>query len=78
MRLPAPFWLRDGRGKLEWVNKAYARLVEAGSPEAVLREERELLSENAREAVARHHLAAARSSSRHCRSSSAANGTCMR
>lgn len=55
--LPAPFWLRDGRGKLEWVNKAYARLVDGGTVEAVLRDERELLSENAREAMARHHLA---------------------
>ncbi|MGQ2907761.1 MAG: PAS-domain containing protein [Aliihoeflea sp.] len=55
--LPAPFWLRDGRGKLEWVNKAYARLVDGGTVEAVLRDERELLSENARDAMARNRAA---------------------
>ncbi|MBH0238844.1 ATP-binding protein [Methylobrevis albus] len=51
--LPMPAWLRDGEGRLVWINKAYARAVDARSPAWVLAEGLELLDSAAREAVAR-------------------------
>ncbi len=54
--LPMPFWLRDGQGRLQWVNKAYAKSVEAGDVETVLRDGREFLSQAARDAIGRQHL----------------------
>ena len=53
--VPMPFWLRDARGRLEWVNQAYAASVDAPEPGIVIREQRELLSETARDALERHH-----------------------
>ncbi|MCT8989169.1 PAS-domain containing protein [Chelativorans sp. SCAU2101] len=54
--LDMPFWLRDERGQLKWVNAAYARAVEAESAEAATRESREFLPTAARAALQRHHL----------------------
>ncbi|HEY5166321.1 MAG TPA: PAS-domain containing protein [Pseudolabrys sp.] len=51
--LPAPVWARDERGRLIFVNSAYARAVEAGdSTDAVVRE-LELLDRAARDELAR-------------------------
>jgi signal transduction histidine kinase/PAS domain-containing protein len=52
-----PFWLRGPDGRLSWVNRAYADAVEAPSSDAAVREGRELLGTQAREGIARHHLA---------------------
>lgn len=53
--LEMPFWLRFSDGRLKWVNRAYAAAVEAPSPEAALREERELLGTQARQQIADQH-----------------------
>ena len=53
-RLPVPVWRRDANLKLEWVNEAYARTVEAATPQAVIEAGTELdraEPELAREAV---------------------------
>src|SRR5665647_2523877 len=51
--LPAPVWARDQRGRLIFVNSAYARAVEAGdSTDAVVRE-LELLDRAARDELTR-------------------------
>ena len=55
--LDMPFWLRSAEGKLRWVNKAYIRAVDAPNAEMAVREEREFLGTQAREAIERHHLA---------------------
>ena len=54
--LDMPFWLRHADGSLKWVNRAYARSVEAAGPDAVIRDGKELLGTQAREAIARQHL----------------------
>jgi signal transduction histidine kinase len=54
--LDMPFWLRRSDGSLKWVNRAYARSVEAAGPDAVISDGRELLGTQAREAIGRHHL----------------------
>src|SRR5262249_10973946 len=41
-RLPIPVWRRGGDLKLEWVNEAYAKAVEAASPSAVIESAAEL------------------------------------
>lgn len=41
-RLPIPVWRRGGDLKLEWVNEAYAKAVEAASPSAVIETAAEL------------------------------------
>lgn len=51
-----PVWLRDGNGRLSWVNAAYARAVEADTPAQAVAEQRELLPTAAREQIARHQL----------------------
>ena len=53
--LDMPFWLRFSDGRLKWVNRAYAAAVEAGSPEAAIREEKEFLGTQARQQVAEQH-----------------------
>jgi signal transduction histidine kinase/PAS domain-containing protein len=53
--LALPFWLRARDGRLQWINRAYAQAVEAKSPEAAVRDGREFLSTQVREAIAQHH-----------------------
>lgn len=47
-----PAWLRDGSGKLSWVNAAYAGAVEAKDQEAAVKRGIELIEHQAREASA--------------------------
>jgi signal transduction histidine kinase len=49
---PNPAWLRDGRGELAWVNQAYARAVEAETPDDAVKRGLELLEKSARETAA--------------------------
>ena len=49
---PYPAWLRDGSGKLSWVNAAYAGAVEAKDQEAAVVRGIELIEHQAREASA--------------------------
>lgn len=53
--LKMPAWLRDEHGRLKWVNRAYADAVEADSAEAAVREAKEFLGGQAREAIASQH-----------------------
>ncbi|HEV2899638.1 MAG TPA: ATP-binding protein [Pseudaminobacter sp.] len=55
--LKTPFWLRAADGRLKWVNRAYADAVEASSPDAAVGEGKEFLGTQAREAIARQHVA---------------------
>lgn len=41
--IPQPVWLRDRRGRLGWVNSAYAQAVDAAGPDAVLTSQTEIL-----------------------------------
>jgi signal transduction histidine kinase len=50
-----PFWMRAADGRLRWVNRAFVRAVEADTPDAVLRESREILGTQAREEIDRAH-----------------------
>ena len=54
--LDMPFWLRAADGRLKWVNRAYAAAVESPAAEDALRDGKELLGTQAREAIAKHHL----------------------
>src|SRR5690606_1717015 len=47
--LKMPLWLRDEKGKLRWVNKAYAQAVEAATPQIAVSDGRELLPAATRE-----------------------------
>jgi signal transduction histidine kinase len=47
-----PAWIRDGSGKLSWVNAAYARAVEAKDQQAAAARGTELIEGKAREASA--------------------------
>ncbi|MBG0793977.1 PAS-domain containing protein [Methylocystis sp. H62] len=49
--LPAPFWIRDDKGELIFVNDAYAQAVEAKNPEDALARKLELLDQTARSAA---------------------------
>jgi signal transduction histidine kinase len=53
--LRMPFWMRAANGRLKWVNRAYVEAVEAESAEAVVREEKEFLGNQARTAIADQH-----------------------
>ncbi|MBX3581749.1 MAG: PAS-domain containing protein [Rhizobiaceae bacterium] len=53
--LETPFWVRSKDGQLKWVNGAYARAVEAADRETAIRESRELLGTQAREAIEKQH-----------------------
>jgi signal transduction histidine kinase len=53
--LNMPFWIRAKDGRLRWVNRAYATAVEAADPDAAVREGKELLGTQAREAIDRQH-----------------------
>ncbi|MGB6117823.1 MAG: PAS-domain containing protein, partial [Mesorhizobium sp.] len=52
--LPMPFWLRQQDGQLRWVNRAYGEAVDADQGVA-MRESRELLPTQARDAIKRRH-----------------------
>jgi signal transduction histidine kinase len=52
-RMPAPMWIRDGDGRLTYVNRAYAAAVEASSPEDAAARNLELLDQPVRAEVAR-------------------------
>ena len=47
-----PVWMRDGAGKLTWLNSAYMRAVEAAKPEDVLSRHIDLLEKQDRDAAA--------------------------
>ena len=49
--LPMPAWLRGADGRLQWVNDAYVKAVEAGSEAEVRERQIELLETRQREAV---------------------------
>ncbi|HEY6632266.1 MAG TPA: ATP-binding protein [Rhizobiaceae bacterium] len=53
--LNMPFWIRGKDGRLKWVNRAYAAATEALDAEAAVREGKELLGTQAREAIDRQH-----------------------
>jgi signal transduction histidine kinase len=55
--LDMPFWSRGADGRLQWVNRAYARAVEAQSPEHAVRAGQEFLGTQARESIAQQHVA---------------------
>lgn len=49
--LPMPGWIRDASGKLEWVNAAYVKAVEAASAQDVISEQIELLDARQRSII---------------------------
>lgn len=53
--LDTPFWIRAADGRLKWVNRAYAKAVEAPDTDTAIRDGKEFLGTQAREAIARHH-----------------------
>jgi signal transduction histidine kinase len=53
--LKMPSWLRTTDGRLKWVNRAYADAVEAESPEAAVRDAKEFLGGQARDAIVAQH-----------------------
>jgi signal transduction histidine kinase len=53
--LPNPAWLRDGSGRLTWVNGAYVKAVEAESEAEVIASQIELLESRQRRAIERMH-----------------------
>lgn len=53
--LNMPAWLRGEDGGLKWVNRAYADAVEAENAEAAVREKKEFLGGQARDAIAAQH-----------------------
>lgn len=53
--LKMPFWLRSADGRLRWVNRAYAAAVEADAPSLALRDGKEFLGTQARDAITREH-----------------------
>jgi signal transduction histidine kinase len=55
--LPAPVWARDGRGRLTWVNAAYARAVEARDGADAVARNMEILDPGARDSALNAHAA---------------------
>src|SRR5262245_58217489 len=51
--LPMPVWFRRDDGRIEWVNEAYVRAVEAGSEAEVIERQIELLETRQRQRVGR-------------------------
>ncbi|EAU42655.1 putative sensor histidine kinase protein [Fulvimarina pelagi HTCC2506] len=49
---PLPAWLRDREGKLYWVNQAFSKAVDGGSPDETVENGTEFLAENDRREVA--------------------------
>ncbi|MDO8423846.1 MAG: PAS-domain containing protein [Parvibaculum sp.] len=64
--MTAPFaaWRRGEEGRLAWVNEAYARAVDATSPEDAVMRELELLNEEVRASLRRHLFDRARATER--------------
>ncbi|MCA1952402.1 MAG: PAS-domain containing protein [Hyphomicrobiales bacterium] len=58
--IPQPIWLRDRRGRLGWVNSAYAQAVEAAGPDAVLSSQTEILDSADRAQIRRVQAIAGR------------------
>ncbi|MEO9336122.1 ATP-binding protein [Mesorhizobium sp. SB112] len=56
-RLEMPFWIRSSDGRLKWVNRAYAKAVEADNSETAVRDAAEFLGTQARETIAHQHRA---------------------
>ncbi|OJY07225.1 MAG: alkaline phosphatase [Rhizobiales bacterium 63-22] len=56
-RIAQPVWLRDGNGRIEWVNDAYARAVDASDASQAIAEGRELFGAQARLRLARDRFA---------------------
>jgi signal transduction histidine kinase len=54
---PMPVWIRDGRGRLAWVNGAYAAAVEANDPAGAIARGLELLDSPSRQLIASAHAA---------------------
>jgi signal transduction histidine kinase len=54
---PIPVWARDAEGRLDFVNAAYAKAVEAADATEAVERELELLDRAARENFARHRTA---------------------
>jgi signal transduction histidine kinase len=52
--LKMPFWMRSREGRLKWVNRAFAEAVEAESAAVAVRDGKEFLGSQAREAIAQH------------------------
>ncbi|TGQ38626.1 PAS domain-containing sensor histidine kinase [Mesorhizobium sp. M00.F.Ca.ET.216.01.1.1] len=53
--LQMPTWLRGADGRLKWVNRAYAEAVEAENAEVAVREAKEFLGGQARDAIVEQH-----------------------
>jgi signal transduction histidine kinase len=53
--LKMPMWMRAADGRLKWVNRAYAEAVEVEDTETAVREAKEFLGGQAREAIAEQH-----------------------
>ncbi|MDR3493755.1 MAG: PAS-domain containing protein [Ancalomicrobiaceae bacterium] len=53
--LDMPVWVKDRSGRLNWVNAAYVRAVEAAGQEDAIRQGAELLDGNGRKAITRAH-----------------------
>ena len=53
--LKMPLWMRGADGRLKWVNRAYWTAVEAADRDAALRDGREFLGSQARDAIASEH-----------------------
>ncbi len=52
---PLPVWLRDGEGRLTWVNQAYAAAVDVADPVAAVAAGQELFDAVGRQAIAEAH-----------------------
>ena len=57
--LPAPVWTRDGRGRLTWVNAAYAHAVEARDGADAVTRNLEILDPGARDSALNAHASGA-------------------
>lgn len=53
--LKMPFWMRAADGRLQWVNRAYAEAVEADDADAAIRDGKEFLGSQARDAIGEQH-----------------------
>ena len=53
--LKMPAWIRNGDGRLKWVNRAYAEAVEAQDADDAVRDGKEFLGGQAREAISEEH-----------------------
>ncbi len=56
-RIEQPAWLRDGNGRIEWVNLAYAQAVDMANASQVISEGRELFGAQARQRLERDRFA---------------------